>query len=244
VESVDTTGATAAGVRNVDSGGAASTAKSLPLSASESTTLVGSSSTAAAARPGGELDPAAALQILQDEVCHCTKCPALVQNRTQTVFGVGTARPRLCFFGEGPGADEDRLGEPFVGAAGQLLNKMIAAMGVRREDVYILNVVKCRPPGNRTPTPEETENCRPFFVRQLEILKPEIICALGACAAHTLLQTESPVGELRGHLHAYQESKVVVTYHPAYLLRRPEEKGKTWSDLKIVMRELGLDVPG
>ena len=183
-------------------------------------------------------DPVEALRLLNDEVCACTRCPELVQNRTQTVFGVGNVRPRLCFFGEGPGADEDRLGEPFVGAAGQLLDKVISAMGLKREEVYILNVVKCRPPGNRTPTEEEANHCRPFFTRQLEILQPEIICCLGGCAAKTLLQTNDPVGRLRGRFHSYENSKVVVTYHPAYLLRRPEEKGKTWSDMKMVMKEL------
>lgn len=189
---------------------------------------------------GQVTDPAESLRVLNDEVCQCTLCPELVKNRTQTVFGVGNPRPRLCFFGEGPGADEDRQGEPFVGAAGQLLDKIIAAMGLQREDVYILNVVKCRPPGNRTPTEEEANHCRPFFTRQLEILQPEFICCLGACAAKTLLQTTQSVGRLRGQFHAYEKSRVVVTYHPAYLLRRPEEKGKTWSDMKMIMHEMGL----
>lgn len=185
-------------------------------------------------------DPTEALRVLKDEVCQCTLCPELVNNRTQTVFGVGNVQPRLCFFGEGPGADEDRQGEPFVGAAGQLLDKIVAAMGLRREDVYILNVVKCRPPGNRTPTEEEANHCRPFFTRQLEILRPEFIVCLGACAAKTLLQTTASVGRLRGQFHNYENSRVIVTYHPAYLLRRPEEKGKTWSDMKMIMNAMGL----
>lgn len=185
-------------------------------------------------------DPAQQLQVLNDQVCQCTRCDQLVQNRTQTVFGVGNVRPRLCFFGEGPGADEDRQGEPFVGAAGQLLNKIIAAMGLSREEVYILNVVKCRPPGNRTPTTEEAENCRPFFEKQLEILDPEYICCLGKCAAQTLLRNELSLAKMRGQVHSYRNAKVVVTYHPAYLLRRPEEKSKTWADVQIIMRALGL----
>jgi DNA polymerase len=187
-------------------------------------------------------DNSDALRALNEEVCQCTLCPELVRNRSRTVFGVGNPRPRLCFFGEGPGADEDRLGEPFVGAAGKLLNKIISAMGLRREDVYILNVVKCRPPGNRTPTETEVDNCRPFFARQLAILQPEFICCLGACAAQTLLQSNLPVGRLRQQFHSYENASVMVTYHPAYLLRRPEEKTKTWSDMKMLMREMGIVV--
>jgi DNA polymerase len=189
-----------------------------------------------------KVDSSEALQALNEQVCQCTRCPDLVKNRTRTVFGVGNARPRLCFFGEGPGADEDRLGEPFVGAAGRLLNKIIAAMGLRRDEVYILNVVKCRPPGNRTPSETEIDNCRPFFQQQLSLLQPEFICCLGACAAQTLLQSNQSVARLRQQFHQYEDASVIVTYHPAYLLRRPEEKTKTWSDMKMLMRQMGLDV--
>jgi DNA polymerase len=149
----------------------------------------------------------------------------------------------VCFLGEAPGADEDRQGEPFVGRAGQLLTKMIEACTLKREDVYILNVLKCRPPDNRTPEPDEIENCRPFFERQLELLQPEFICCLGAVAARGLLQTNTPVGKLRGRLHSYKSAKVIVTYHPAYLLRSPDQKRAAWEDLQLLMREMGLQVP-
>jgi DNA polymerase len=183
------------------------------------------------------------LRSLQATVAACTKCPVLVQNRSQTVFGVGSPQARVCFLGEAPGADEDRQGEPFVGRAGQLLTKMIEACTLKREDVYILNILKCRPPDNRTPSPDEVENCRPFFERQLELLQPEFICCLGAVAAQGLLQTNTPVGKLRGRLHSYKSAKVIVTYHPAYLLRSPEQKRAAWDDLKLLMREMGLNPP-
>ncbi|GIW94539.1 MAG: hypothetical protein KatS3mg110_2580 [Pirellulaceae bacterium] len=185
----------------------------------------------------------AALEQLNAEVRVCTRCPELVRNRTQTVFGVGNPKPRLCFFGEAPGVDEDRQGEPFVGRAGELLNRMIAACTLRREEVYILNVLKCRPPNNRAPTPTETENCRRFFERQLEILHPEFICCLGLSAAQALLHTNRPVGKLRGQVHNWRWAKVVVTYHPAYLLRNPSQKLAAWEDLKLLMREMGIPIP-
>jgi len=183
-----------------------------------------------------------ALEVLERQVQGCTKCAALVDNRTQTVFGVGTITPRLCFFGEAPGVEEDKQGEPFVGRAGELLNRMIAACTLKREDVYILNVLKCRPPDNRTPLPDEVENCRPFFERQLEILHPEFICCLGACAAQALLRTTAPVGRLRGRVHTWRWAKVVVTYHPAYLLRSPQQKLAAWEDLKLLMKEMGIPI--
>jgi len=186
---------------------------------------------------------AAALAAVRSEVVLCRRCDELAQKRTQTVFGVGNPHPRLCFLGEAPGADEDRQGEPFVGAAGQLLDKIIAACTLKREDVYILNVLKCRPPGNRTPLPDEVANCRPFFERQLEILQPEFICCLGAVAAQTLLRTTRPVGQLRGKFHAYRNSQVVVTYHPSYLLRTPEMKRHTWDDMKMLMQAMGIPIP-
>jgi len=184
-----------------------------------------------------------ALSVLRKEVALCRRCAELAETRTQTVFGTGNPHPRLCFLGEAPGADEDRQGEPFVGAAGQLLNKIIAACTLKREDVFILNVLKCRPPGNRTPLPDEIANCRTFFERQLEILQPEFICCLGAVAAQTLLRSTRPVGQLRGKFHDYRGSRVVVTYHPSYLLRAPEMKRHTWDDMKMLMQAMGITIP-
>ena len=182
------------------------------------------------------------LTVLQNEVAGCEACPELVANRSQTVFGIGTATPRLCFLGEGPGADEDRSGEPFVGAAGQLLNKIIGACKMKREDVYILNTVKCRPPGNRNPSEIELSNCWGFAQRQLEILQPEFICCLGSVAARTILQTKMSVGKMRGQFFSYRGSRVVVTYHPAYLLRNPDAKRKVWDDMKMLLKEMGLEI--
>jgi DNA polymerase len=186
-----------------------------------------------------------ALQALGDEVAACERCADLVANRTQTVFGVGHPHPRLCFFGEAPGADEDRQGEPFVGRAGQLLNKIIEACGMRREDVYIMNVLKCRPPNNRDPAPAEADNCRGYFERQLDILRPEYICCLGKPAMVALLGTPPSVSlsRMRGQLHRYRGSKVLVTYHPAYLLRNPAAKRDTWEDMQLLMREMGIEIP-
>jgi DNA polymerase len=182
------------------------------------------------------------LTVLQDEVAACAKCHELATTRTQTVFGVGNPRARLCFLGEAPGADEDRLGEPFVGRAGQLLNKIIEACRLTREEVYILNVIKCRPPGNRNPTPEEAANCRPYLDRQLELIQPEFICCLGSVATQNLLATSAPMSRMRGQVHNYQGIKVVCTYHPAYLLRNPAAKKDTWDDMKFLMREMGTPV--
>ena len=185
------------------------------------------------------------LALIQDEVAGCTLCGELVENRSQTVFGVGNPQARLCFFGEAPGADEDRQGEPFVGRAGKLLNDIISqGMGLTRDEVYILNVLKCRPPGNRNPAPDEVTNCRQFFERQLETIQPEFICCLGAIAAQTLLETTTPVGELRGQIHDYKGISVVVTYHPAYLLRNPAAKKETWKDIRILLDAMDLPIPG
>ena len=189
-------------------------------------------------------DRAEALRQLGEEIAACTKCSQLASSRTQTVLGVGDPKTRLCFMGEAPGADEDRQGEPFVGAAGQLLNKIIEACTLRREQVYILNALKCRPPGNRTPASDEISNCRNFFERQLEIIQPEFICCLGSVATQTLLGTTQPLGKLRGRFHDYRGIKVVATYHPAYLLRYPNMKRAAWDDMKMLMREMGLNVPG
>lgn len=189
-----------------------------------------------------EVSAAPNLEVLQTEVTQCTLCDELASTRTQTVFGVGNPQAKLCFLGEAPGAEEDRLGEPFVGRAGKLLDKILAACNLDREDVYILNVLKCRPPGNRNPTPQESTNCRRFLNRQLELLDPEFICCLGAVAAQNLLDTQTAIGRLRGKVHAYRGIKVVCTYHPAYLLRNPSAKGNTWEDMKMLMREMGTPV--
>jgi DNA polymerase len=183
------------------------------------------------------------LFVLSREVAKCTLCQELSSLRTQTVFGVGNPQARLCFLGEGPGADEDAQGEPFVGRAGQLLNKIIAACTLKREDVYILNVVKCRPPGNRNPNTEEVTNCRPFFERQLEIIQPEFICCLGSVAAAALLETNTTIGRLRGQFHTWRNSKVIATYHPAYLLRNPPAKAEVWKDMQMLMKEMGIELP-
>ncbi len=185
------------------------------------------------------------LEALRAEVAVCTKCPMLAASRTQTVFGVGSPTARLMFIGEAPGADEDRTGEPFVGKAGQLLNDMITkGMGIERKDVYIANILKSRPPGNRDPLPDEVINCRPYLDRQIEIVRPEFLCILGKIAASTLLETALPLGKLRGRWHRYRGTPVVVTYHPAFLLRTPTSKKDAWEDLQMLMKAMGLRTPG
>jgi DNA polymerase len=184
------------------------------------------------------------LELLEREVASCTRCQELACTRTQTVFGVGSPKARLCFLGEAPGADEDRQGKPFVGRAGQLLDRIIAACNLNRDDVYICNVLKCRPPGNRNPAPEEAANCRGFLERQLALVQPEFICCLGAVAAQNLLSTSVSIGKLRGKLHTYRGAKVVCTYHPAYLLRNPSAKKDTWDDMQYLMRAMGVELPG
>ncbi len=181
------------------------------------------------------------LKLLQEEVRTCQKCPELVKSRTKTVFGTGNIRPRLVLMGEAPGSEEDRKGEPMVGPSGQLLDKIIAAMKMERKDVYILNTIKCHPRQNRNPTEAECSNCRPFWERQLELLRPELIVCLGAVASKTLLQTNLPVGALRGSLHDFRGTPVVVTYHPSYLLRTESAKRQTWDDMKIVMKILRIE---
>lgn len=187
-------------------------------------------------------NPAAALAVVQEEVSECVRCSELARTRTQTVFGVGSPQARLCFLGEAPGADEDRQGEPFVGRAGQLLTKIIEACTLRREEVYILNTLKCRPPGNRNPAPLESENCREFLDRQLAIIQPEYICCLGAVAAKALLQIDGALGKMRGRFFRYRGAAVICTYHPAYLLRNPSAKRDVWEDMKMLMQEMGIDV--
>jgi DNA polymerase len=182
------------------------------------------------------------LDVIQQEVAGCTRCAELASTRTQTVFGVGNPNARLCFLGEAPGADEDRLGEPFVGRGGQLLNKIIEACRIKREDVYILNMLKCRPPGNRNPLPTELSNCRGFLERQLDLIRPEFICCWGAVAAQNLLGTTLSIGKLRGKIHSFRGMKVVCTYHPAFLLRSPSFKKETWEDMKMLFREMGVEL--
>ncbi len=186
--------------------------------------------------------PGLTLEVLQQEVASCTRCGELASTRTQTVFGVGDPHARLCFLGEAPGADEDRLGEPFVGRGGQLLNKIIEACRIKREDVYILNMLKCRPPGNRNPLPEELANCRGYLERQLDLIRPEFICCLGAVASQNLLGTTVSIGKLRGKIHHFRGAKVVCTYHPAFLLRSPSFKKETWEDMKLLFREMGVEL--
>ena len=189
-----------------------------------------------------KISSAPTLQVLQQEVAGCTRCEELARTRKQTVFGVGNSNARLCFAGEAPGADEDRTGEPFVGRAGQLLTKIIEACRMKREDVYILNMIKCRPPGNRNPLPEEVSNCRGYLERQLALIRPEFICCLGAVAAQNLVETTLSIGRLRGKLHMHRGAKIVCTYHPAYLLRNPAAKKDTWEDMKMLMREMGVEL--
>ena len=187
-------------------------------------------------------DKADALRLIREDIGDCTRC-ALHKGRNKLVFADGSAEARLMFVGEGPGADEDAQGLPFVGRAGQLLNNMITAMGLKREEVYIANVVKCRPPGNRTPEPEEANTCSPFLFRQIDVVNPEVIVALGATAATYLLGQRQPLAGLRGRVHSFRGLKLIVTYHPAFLLRDPRQKKEAWADLQIAMRELGLKAP-
>lgn len=194
------------------------------------------------AKPLAPKNRAAALQALREEIGDCTRC-TLAAGRHNLVFGDGDPNARLMFVGEGPGADEDAQGLPFVGRAGQLLNNMITAMGLRRDQVYIANIVKCRPPQNRVPEPVEANTCSPFLFRQIDIIRPEIIVALGATAATYLLGAKSPLSALRGRTHQARGSKLIVTYHPAFLLRDPRQKKEAWADLQIAMAELGLKAP-
>jgi uracil-DNA glycosylase len=177
-------------------------------------------------------------KILED-IGECTRCK-LHKGRNKLVFGDGSGKARLVFVGEGPGADEDAQGLPFVGRAGKLLTQMIEAMGLQRKDVYICNVVKCRPPENRTPEPDEVQTCSPFLLRQIDAINPKVIVCLGAVAAKTLLQTNRGVSQYRGEWQEWRGRKLIATYHPAYLLRNPNAKGEVWKDLQKVMVELGL----
>jgi uracil-DNA glycosylase family 4 len=200
-------------------------------------------------------DPVKALKIIREDLGDCTRCVLHKQGRKQIVFGVGNPTAELMFVGEGPGADEDEKGEPFVGRAGQLLNNMIKAMGIEREQVYIANIVKCRPPGNRTPERDECATCSPFLMRQIAVIKPKVVVALGAVAAKTLLAINASMMQLRGRFYDFRPAgirsndpnwdgcKLAVTYHPAFLLRDPRQKGEAWKDLQMVMKELGMKAP-
>ena len=188
-------------------------------------------------------DPATALRLIREDLGDCTRCRLHQQGRKQIVFGVGNPNADLMFIGEAPGADEDEQGEPFVGRSGQLLTNMIKAMGLSREDVYIANIIKCRPPANRTPERDECETCSPFLMRQIESIRPKALVALGAVAAKTLLAINAPMSELRGRWYDFRGTKLAVTYHPAFLLRDPRQKKETWKDLQMVMKEMGLPLP-
>jgi uracil-DNA glycosylase len=198
------------------------------------------------ALPTERIAPAAragALQAIRTEIGDCTRCPLAYAGRHNIVFGDGDPNARLMFVGEGPGADEDAQGLPFVGKAGQLLNNMIGAMGLNREQVYIANIVKCRPPANRVPEPVEANTCSPFLLEQIDVIQPQVIVALGATAATYLLGVRQSLASLRGSWHSCRGAKVAVTYHPAFLLRDPRQKGEAWKDLQRVMVELELKPP-
>jgi uracil-DNA glycosylase len=187
---------------------------------------------------------AEALKALRDEIGDCTRCKLHTLGRQQVVFGVGDPNAEIMFVGEGPGADEDEQGIPFVGRAGQLLTKMIeAGMGLRRDEVYIANVVKCRPPGNRNPEPDEIATCELFLFRQIEAVQPKVIVALGKFAAQTLLKVDTPIGRLRGRQYDYRGTTLIPTFHPSFLLRSPGFKREAWDDLKLALKVLGREAP-
>ncbi|MBI4357846.1 MAG: uracil-DNA glycosylase [Candidatus Omnitrophica bacterium] len=188
------------------------------------------------------LGPKEELLSLRESVVRCTKCEELAMTRKTVVFGSGHARAKLVFVGEAPGQEEDLQGLPFVGKAGQLLTKIIESIGLKREHVFICNVLKCRPPGNRNPSPNEISNCEPYLFKQLEIIGPKIICALGTFAAQALLKTDASISSLRGRFYDYRGVKLMCTFHPAYLLRNPDDKRKVWEDMKMIHAELAKDI--
>lgn len=188
-------------------------------------------------------DRAAALEAVRAEIGDCTRCPLAYAGRHNIVFQDGTPSAKLMFIGEGPGADEDMQGVPFVGKAGQLLNNMITAMGLKREEVYIANIVKCRPPGNRAPEAVEANTCSQFLVKQIDIVRPQVIVALGKTAANYLRGNNDSLTSQRGQWFTLRGAKLMVTFHPAFLLRDPRQKGEAWKDLQLVMKELGLKAP-
>ena len=187
-------------------------------------------------------EPIETLEQLRDEIGDCRRCQ-LSEGRSNIVFGGGNPDADLVFVGEAPGRDEDIQGEPFVGKAGQLLTRIISAMGLTREDVYICNVIKCRPPNNRNPLPPEIEMCEPFLQRQLNIIRPRVICALGSFASQTLLKSEVRISRLRGQFRDYHGVPLMPTYHPSFLLRNPHAKREVWEDIQMVMKHLGLPFP-
>ncbi len=197
---------------------------------------------APAPAPAAPAGPVRTLNEVRTELGDCKRCK-LCNGRTQIVFGTGNPKAELVFVGEGPGADEDAQGVPFVGKAGQLLTKMIEAMGFKRDDVYICNVVKCRPPNNRNPEPDEIQACEPFLKAQLASIRPKVIVALGKFAAQTLLRVDTPITRLRGQWREYEGVPLMPTFHPAYLLRSPEEKKHAWLDLQQVMKRFGKEAP-
>jgi uracil-DNA glycosylase family 4 len=187
-------------------------------------------------------DKLSQLKLLAEEVAACSRCPQLAQSRTQTVFGTGNPYSRLLFLGEAPGADEDIKGEPFVGRSGKLLDDIITkGMKIKREDVYICNILRCRPPGNRTPEPDEAANCSTFLEKTIKIVNPKFICCLGSVATRHLMKTEKSIGQMRKSVHNYNGIKVICTYHPSYLLRMPAAKKDTWEDIKLLMKVMETD---
>src|SRR5262245_23088179 len=202
-------------------------------------------SAAEAAAPAGGLEQRQqALAALRQQVAACTRCPQLASTRSQTVFGVGPLDPDLCFVGEAPGADEDRLGEPFVGAAGQLLTRIIVACGMQREEVFICNILRCRPPGNRTPLPEEASHCQEWLEKTLDLVRPRYLVALGNTPVRHLLGVSQGITRIRGRFFDWRGIPVLATFHPSYLLRSPEKKKEVWEDMKTLLQRMGRPIPG
>jgi DNA polymerase len=202
------------------------------IDAAETAAPEASATAAEGAAPG---NAAQELVALREHIGDCTRCKLHLQGRTQVVFGAGNPQAQLMFVGEAPGSEEDIQGEPFVGRAGQLLTKIIQSIGLERSDVYIANVIKCRPPGNRNPEPDEVATCQPFLFRQIDAIRPRVVVALGTFAAHTLLGTDAPISRIRGHVHPFRhDSSLIPTFHPAYLLRSPDRKRDVWEDMKKV----------
>jgi len=228
----------AAGVTDLPRPRPQQAASSAPPAAREAAPQPPAATSAAAAT--GSRDQA--LAVIREEVAVCRRCEHLACTRQNTVFGAGAATARICFFGEAPGADEDVSGMPFVGRAGQLLTKIIEACTLTRDEVYILNVLKCRPPDNRQPLPDEIANCREYFERQLQVIAPEYIVCLGTTAAQALLQTAEPIGKLRGRWFTHGTAQVLCTYHPSYLLRNPGAKRHVWDDMKLLMARMGVEL--
>lgn len=227
----------------------ASAPAAVPEGTAAAQSLLFEAAPAVVAPPAGSVEQRRVeLEMVAGRVAACTRCPGLASTRTQTVFGVGPLDPDLCFIGEAPGADEDARGEPFVGAAGQLLDRIIGACGLKREEVYICNILRCRPPGNRQPQPDEAANCREYLDAQLDLVRPRFICTLGASASRYLLGINLPIGRMRGKFYDYHGIPVLCTYHPSYLLRlyEPEKTNKkkeVWEDMKKLLARMGRAIP-